>query len=47
MNINRHFQETRSVIFNSVITVPYLLSVTNSINAETDIPIFNKVSSDY
>jgi len=47
MNKNKPFQRTRSVIFNSIFTVPNLPAVNNSINAETDIHIVYKVSSDY
>ncbi len=47
MNKNKPFQRTRSVIFNSIFTIPHLPAVNNSINAETDIHIVNKVSSDY
>ncbi len=47
MNKNKSFQRTRSVIFNSIFTVPYLSAVNSSINTETDIHMVYKVSSDY
>ena len=47
MNKNKHFQRTRSVIFNSIFAVPYPPATNNSINAETETHIVYKVSSDY